>query len=45
VRELVGAADVYRLRVGDWRVIFRVRRDDRLVQVALIRPRGGAYKP
>jgi len=26
-------------------VIFRVRRDDRLVQVALIRPRGGAYKP
>ena len=45
VRELVGAADVYRLRVGDWRVIFRVRRDDRLVQVALIRPRGSAYKP
>jgi hypothetical protein len=37
---------VRRLRcVDDWRVILRVRRDDRPAQVALIRPRGSTYKP
>jgi mRNA interferase RelE/StbE len=45
VRELVGGADIYRLRVGTWRVIFRMHHGDHLVQVALIRSRGGAYRP
>lgn len=45
IRELVGAVELYRLRVGDWRVIFRIRRDEGVVQVAHVRPRGGAYKP
>ncbi len=34
----------YRLRVGDWRVIFD--RDDKLKIIAIekVKPRGGAYK-
>ncbi|ACR28366.1 type II toxin-antitoxin system RelE family toxin [Burkholderia glumae] len=34
----------YRLRVGDWRVLYEIE-DDRIVIVVLaIKPRGGAYK-
>jgi mRNA interferase RelE/StbE len=36
--------DGYRLRVGDWRVLYEIE-DDRIVIVVLaIKPRGGAYK-
>ena len=37
--------DGYRLRVGDWRVIYEI--DDRRVVVLVldIKPRGGAYRP
>lgn len=43
VKKLVGR-NGYRLRVGDWRVIYEVH-DDRLIIVVLaIAPRGGAYK-
>lgn len=45
IRELLGSAGLYRLRVGAWRVIFRVGAEDGLVQVVAIRPRGSAYKP
>lgn len=45
IRELLGSAGLYRLRVGTWRVIFRVGAEDDLVQVVAIRPRGSAYKP
>jgi len=35
--------DAYRLRVGDWRVIYELH-DDRLVMVILeVGPRGGIY--
>jgi mRNA interferase RelE/StbE len=35
--------DAYRLRVGDWRVIYELH-DDRLVMLVLdVGPRGGAY--
>ncbi|WP_412526104.1 type II toxin-antitoxin system RelE family toxin [Burkholderia lata] len=34
----------YRLRVGDWRVLYEIE-DDRVVIVVLaVKPRGGAYK-
>lgn len=41
VTKLVGS-DFYRLRVGDWRVIF----DDQgnILQILAVKPRGGAYK-
>ena len=43
VKKLVGG-DLYRLRVGDWRVIFT--RDDsvRVIFVERVAPRGGAYR-
>jgi mRNA interferase RelE/StbE len=45
VRELVGSPGLYRLRVGDWRVIFRQHGEMQVLQVVLVRPRGSAYKP
>lgn len=43
VSRLQGRHD-YRLRIGDWRVIYRLE-DERLILVAFdIQPRGGAYK-
>jgi mRNA interferase RelE/StbE len=34
----------YRLRVGDWRVIFDRDDDVRIIAIEKIKPRGGAYK-
>jgi len=45
VKRLVDADGVYRLRVGDWRVLFRLLHNE--VHVMLIQsvlPRGEAYK-
>jgi mRNA interferase RelE/StbE len=36
--------DVYRLRVGDWRVIFSLDGGSVSVLVLRVRPRGDAYK-
>jgi mRNA interferase RelE/StbE len=43
-KRLVGGSGLWRLRVGDWRVIFE--RDDqaRLVTVLAVYARGGAYE-
>jgi mRNA interferase RelE/StbE len=42
VKKLKGSDD-YRLRVGDWRIVYTVE-DDRLVIVVIrIAPRGGVY--
>ncbi|HEY8022476.1 MAG TPA: type II toxin-antitoxin system RelE/ParE family toxin [Thermoanaerobaculia bacterium] len=43
VRRLQGVDDAYRLRVGDWRVIFSYQ-DDQTILVHRVRPRGDAYK-
>ena len=34
----------YRLRVGDWRVLYEIRDDRLIVMVLDIGPRGGIYK-
>jgi mRNA interferase RelE/StbE len=34
----------FRLRVGDWRVIYTVHNDSITIFVVAIAPRGGAYK-
>jgi mRNA interferase RelE/StbE len=33
----------YRLRVGDWRILFTPNNEERLIYVYAILPRGGAY--
>jgi len=43
VRRLQGEDEVYRLRVGDWRILFSYQ-DDQTVLVLRVRPRGDAYK-
>lgn len=34
----------YRLRVGDWRVLYEIEDDHVVIVVLAIKPRGGAYK-
>ena len=43
VTALKGGAG-FRLRVGDWRVLYSVHPDMNLLRVAAIRPRGEAYR-
>lgn len=42
VKKLVGC-DAYRLRVGDWRVIYEIEGGRLVIHVLVIAPRGGAY--
>jgi mRNA interferase RelE/StbE len=44
VKMLRGAERLWRLRVGEWRVIFDRRDDERVIDVLAVRPRGGAYQ-
>lgn len=43
VKKLVGRPG-YRLRVGDWRVIYELQDTVRIIDVIQIAPRGGAYR-
>ncbi|MBI4383968.1 MAG: type II toxin-antitoxin system RelE/ParE family toxin [Nitrospinae bacterium] len=43
VTELAGQ-DAYRLRIGDWRAIYSIRRNVLEILVIKVAPRGGAYK-
>lgn len=43
VKKLIGR-NGYRLRFGDWRVIYEVHGDRLIIVVLAIAPRGGAYK-
>jgi len=36
--------DSYRMRIGDWRVIFEKREDVLVILVLDVGPRGGVYK-
>lgn len=44
VRRLRGGERLWRLRVGDWRVIFGRRDREQVIDVLAIRPRGRAYR-
>jgi mRNA interferase RelE/StbE len=44
VKLLRGAERLWRLRVGEWRVIFDRRDDERVIDVLTVSPRGRAYR-
>jgi len=43
-RKLMGADDIYRIRVGSYRLLYQVRDDVLLVLVVSVRKRGDIYK-
>ena len=44
VRALAGKLqDDYRLRVGKWRILFNINREEKMIHVFAIIPRGDAY--
>jgi len=44
VLKLSGAGDTYRLRVGDWRILFALEEDGRLMAVLRVLNRRDAYR-
>jgi len=44
VIKLEGASDLWRVRVGEWRVVYRISDRDRLVDVVAVRHRRDAYR-
>ena len=44
VVKLEGASDLWRIRVGEWRVVYRIADRDRLVDVIAVRHRRDAYR-
>lgn len=44
VKKLSGYENYYRIRVGDWRIIYAVEEDRMIILVLEIGSRGGVYK-
>ena len=44
VKRLRGPEHLWRLRVGEWRVIFDRRDKDHAIDILAVRPRGRAYR-
>jgi len=44
VAKLEGANDLWRVRVGEWRVVYRILDRERLVDVVAVRHRRDAYR-
>ena len=44
VVKLEGASDLWRIRVGEWRVVYRISDRDRLLDVIAVRHRRDAYR-
>ena len=43
-KKLTGYENLYRIRVGDWRIIYVIEDDQLIVLVLEISPRAGAYR-
>ena len=43
-KQLIGYDHLYRLRVGDWRIVYTVKDEKLIVLIIRIAPRGGVYK-
>ena len=44
IRKLRGRRDSYRLRIGDYRILYSVDKTDRIVRVTTVVPRKTAYR-
>ena len=44
VRKLQGSPDCYRIRVGDYRAVYRFQSKDRIVEIIRVRHRREAYR-
>jgi len=44
VKKLEGAPDLWRIRVGDWRVVYRISDRERLIDIIAVRHRREAYR-
>jgi mRNA interferase RelE/StbE len=44
LRALTGVPEGFRVRVGDWRVLYRLDREADTMDIFRIAPRGGAYR-
>jgi mRNA interferase RelE/StbE len=44
ILKLEGANDLWRIRVGDWRVVFRIDDRERLVDIVAVRHRREVYR-
>ena len=44
VVKIEGADDLWRLRIGDWRVIYRISDREKLIDIIAIRHRNDAYR-
>lgn len=42
--KLTNMGGLHRVRVGDWRILYRIDDDDRVVEVARVLHRGDAYR-
>ena len=42
--KLEGAADLWRIRVGEWRVVYRIADREKLVDIVAVRHRRKAYR-
>ena len=42
--KMVGRSDEWRVRVGDWRIVYRVDDGVLVVLVVTVAPRGGVYR-
>lgn len=43
-RKIVGQENIYRIRIGGWRIIYEVQEDKLVILVIEIAPRGQAYR-
>jgi mRNA interferase RelE/StbE len=43
-RKLAGYDNLYRIRVGDWRISYAVKDDQLIILILEIAPRGSAYR-
>jgi mRNA interferase RelE/StbE len=43
-RKLVGFENLYRLRVGDWRIVYAIKDQQLLILIVEVSPRGDAYR-
>jgi mRNA interferase RelE/StbE len=44
VKKLIGYKNLYRIRVGDWRIIYAIEDGSLIVVILEISPRGNAYR-